>query len=63
MDFRSDAWRQYTLAELGDFIHLLVKRSQHHKRRDLQAKDLIDARAYWRMMGALLDAEGDARCT
>ncbi len=51
-----DSWRGYTLQDLGNFVYLLTTRSLHRGRPEKRAKDLYDARNYWRMMGAHLDA-------
>jgi hypothetical protein len=55
--YKQEAWMNYTLQELGDWIHLLVKRSKHRSDPDKKAKDLYDARNYWLMMGAMLEHE------
>lgn len=54
--FFPDAWKDYTLSELGGFINLLVKRSLHRGNPERRAKDLYHARLFWRMLGAHLDA-------
>jgi hypothetical protein len=54
-DYKPGAWRQYTLAELGQWVHLLATRAGHRADAAKRKKDLDDARNYWRMMGACLD--------
>ncbi len=53
--YKDGIWRDYTLTELGWFVHLLVKRSLHRKDYDKREKDLIDARNYLGMMSSKLD--------
>lgn len=55
-DYKPLAWEAYTLAELGQWVHLLATRSQHRDNADKRAKDLYDARNYLDMMRAKLDA-------
>lgn len=55
-DYQSAAWQQYTMAELGQWVHLLTTRAGHRSNADKRKKDLYDARNYWSMMGAILDA-------
>lgn len=58
-DYKPQAWDEYTLAELGWWVHLFAKRSQHRGNPEKQAKDLQDAHNYLDMMRAKLDALGD----
>ena len=53
-DYRNKSWTEYTLHELGCWVHVLAKRSQHRDNPEKKAKDLYDARNYWTMMGAML---------
>lgn len=53
--YREGAWRNYTLAELGNFVHLLAKRSQHRTDPVKRTKDIEDARNYLRMMKSHLN--------
>lgn len=55
-DYKQAAWQQYTLAELGDWVHLLAKRATHRSNDEKRKKDLYDARNYWAMMGEHLTA-------
>jgi len=50
------AWMQYTLAELGQWVHLFVKRAGHRKDTVKREKDLTDAQNYLDMMQAHIDA-------
>jgi hypothetical protein len=51
-----DAWRDYTVQELGQWVHLLHKRASHRADAEKKAKDIDDAKNYWRMIGKHLDA-------
>lgn len=53
------AWRDYPLEELGQWIHLLHKRARHRTSMSKRLKDLQNARNYWMMMGAWLEAADD----
>jgi hypothetical protein len=55
-DYKSQAWEQYTMGELGDWVHLLTKRAEHRSNPEKRAKDLGDARNYLAMMDAKLKA-------
>jgi hypothetical protein len=55
-DYKPAAWQQYTLAELGMWVHLLATRARHRDSNEKRAKDLYDARNYHAMMAAKLDA-------
>jgi len=55
-DYINKAWMQYSLDELGQWVHLLVKRAEHRTNEIKKQKDIHDARNYWRMMGAYIDA-------
>ena len=54
-DYKEGAWTEYSLAELGWFVHLLVQRSSHRSNLEKRRKDLYDARNYLNMMDAQLD--------
>lgn len=56
--WKNGAWLDYTVMELGWWVHLYAKRAQHRaaEQPEKRAKDLRDARNYWHMMGAHLDA-------
>lgn len=56
-DYKPQAWEEYTLAELGNFVHLLVKRSKHRSDPEKRKKDLYDADNYLNMMRAQLEKE------
>lgn len=57
-DYKANAWDQYTLAELGQWVHLLATRATHRDNPEKKAKDLYDAKNYHAMMGAKLAAMG-----
>ena len=57
-DYNDRAWEQYTLQELGNWVHLFVKRASHRTDKDKAAKDLTDASNYLDMMRAHIE---DAR--
>jgi hypothetical protein len=56
-DYRPDAWKQYTLAELAWWVHLLVLRASHRTDAVKRQKDLADAQNYLSMMQAMLSAK------
>lgn len=56
-NYKPAAWQNYTLQELGEWVHLLVKRSRHRSDAKKREKDLYDARNYYLMMGKMLEAE------
>lgn len=56
-DYKPDAWKEYSLVELGMWVHLLHKRAGMRSDPKKREKDLWDARNYWSMMGAWLDAD------
>lgn len=58
-DYKDQAWRQYSIQELGNFVHLLVKRSSHRAEPEKRKKDLYDARNYLAMIEAhISEADG-----
>lgn len=54
-DYKPHAWENYTLAELGWWVHLLTKRAEHRSNSEKRAKDLHDAGNYLSMMEAKLE--------
>lgn len=54
-DYKAKAWELYSLAELGQWVHLLVKRAEHRSSLPKKHKDLYDAQNYLSMMQAKLD--------
>lgn len=54
--YHSNSWKQYTVAELGQWVHLLVKRAYHRSDMQKRAKDLNDAQNYLNMMQAHINA-------
>ena len=57
-DYKAQAWEQYTMDELGHWVHLMSKRAEHRADPVKKAKDLYDARSYLSMMDAKLKAMG-----
>lgn len=51
-DYARDAWREYTMIELGNWVSLLTKRAGHRVPGPKRQKDLQDARNYLAMMEA-----------
>ncbi len=49
-DYKSKAWKTYTIQELGNWIHLFHKRSIHRDNSEKSKKDLYDAKNYLWMM-------------
>lgn len=54
-DYHYSSWQDYTLQELGNWVHLFARRSQHRSNEDKKRKDLEDAQNYLNMMQAWLD--------
>lgn len=55
--YKRGAWRDYSLMELGNWVHLLVKRALHRDNPAKRNKDLDDAQNYLHMMQAHIDHE------
>lgn len=49
-DYKPKAWENYSLQELGNWIHLFHKRSAHRDNKEKSKKDLYDAKNYLWMM-------------
>ena len=45
-DYKPDIWRNYTIEELGNWIHLFNKRATHRTNNERARKDLYDAKNY-----------------
>jgi DNA-nicking Smr family endonuclease len=56
-NYKSNAWEQYTLQELGNWVHLFTRRAEHRDASQVAKieKDLMDAQAYLDMMQAKVD--------
>jgi hypothetical protein len=54
-DYKDKSWEDYELYELGWWVHLFVKRSQHRANVEKRNKDLYDAQDYLNIMQAKLD--------
>jgi hypothetical protein len=52
--FKPDAWKDYTVAELAMWSHLLRKRADHRTDAEKALKDRQDADNYEAMMKAAL---------
>ena len=50
------AWQEYTIMELGAWVHLFVKRATHRTEQAKKDKDLTDAQNYLDMIQAHIDA-------
>jgi len=55
VDYKDGTWQDYTLYELGYWVHLLAVRSQHRSNPKKRVKDLYDAQNYLDMMQACLN--------
>lgn len=55
-DYKANAWGDYTIAELGNWVHLFAKRASHRTDAAKAQKDITDAQNYLSMMQAQLDA-------
>lgn len=49
-DYKEEIWKQYSLQELGNWVHLFHKRSGHRESKEKAKKDLYDAKNYLWMM-------------
>ena len=58
-DYKNRAWENYSMQELGNWVHLLMKRSSHRSNPVKKRKDLYDAQNYLDMMQKKLDHEHD----
>jgi hypothetical protein len=54
--YHADAWMEYTPQELGNWIHLLIKRSTHRTSGEKALKDATDASNYLSMLKSHVDA-------
>lgn len=50
-DYKTEAWKHYTINELGLWVHLLSKRAVHRESLEKATKDLYDAKNYHFMIG------------
>lgn len=58
-DFGKDAWKDYTLEELGQWIALLTKRASHRSNPDKSKKDIVDAQNYLEMLNEAVKNASD----
>ena len=49
-EFKPDAWKDYTIAELAMWVHLLRKRASMRTNPDKALKDMRDAMNYEAML-------------
>ncbi len=56
--YKPDAWKEYSIAELGGIVAFFVKRSAMRANPKAAEKDLTDAQNYLDMIQAHLDAAG-----
>jgi hypothetical protein len=54
--YKADAWKEYTPAELGSWVALLVKRAGMRADADKKVKDLTDAQNYLSMLQEHINA-------
>lgn len=54
--YREGAWDEYSIDELGQWVHLLAKRATHRTDPEKRAKDLTDAQNYLDVIQAKLNA-------
>lgn len=55
LDYKAGSWKNYTIEELGQWVHLLTKRAQNRTNPTKAAKDLHDAYNYLNMMRAKVE--------
>jgi hypothetical protein len=55
-DYKDRAWEDYSIEELGQWVHLLITRSYHRKDVKKALKDIEDAENYWHMMKSHIDS-------
>ncbi len=56
IDYKPDAWKSYTIAELGNIVAFFVKRAGHRSDPKKAEKDLTDAQNYLDMIQSHIDA-------
>lgn len=54
--YNNNAWQDYSVQELGQWVHLLTKRASMRADNEKKKKDLVDARNYWLMIGSHLES-------
>ena len=59
--YKPAAWQEYTVAELGQWIHLFLKRAEMRADAQKRDKDIQDARAYLSMIEAHVIAAEEGR--
>lgn len=58
-EYLPQAYQEYTLQELGQWVHLFAKRAMHRKDTEKKKKDLYDAQNYLNMMQDKLNSFKD----
>ena len=53
--YKDSSWRDYTAEELGNWVHLFLKRAKHRTEPDKIKKDLTDARNYALFLLAMVE--------
>lgn len=53
--YKTGAWQSYSLYELGWWVHLFAKRSEHRSDAAKREKDLTDAQNYLDIMQSKLN--------
>ena len=59
-DYQPAAWQAYEVSELGQWVHLLLKRAGMRSNVEKARKDVEDARNYLSMIEAHVKAAEDA---
>lgn len=59
-DYKTAAWMNYSIEELGQWVSLLNKRAQHRDNPEKARKDLYDAKNYLRMIEEKVKATAKA---
>lgn len=54
--YQPDAWKQYSVRELGDWVHLLLRRADMRVPGPKRDKDIADAQNYLDMIQSHVDA-------
>jgi hypothetical protein len=54
-DYKANIWKQYSIDELGMWVHLFVKRAFHRDNKEKAKKDLYDAQNYLNMIQSYID--------
>ena len=55
IDYKQNAWENYSFQELGNWVHLLAMRALQRSTVEKKEKDLYDAQNYLNMMQTKLN--------